>query len=149
MRPTLIVAGSLMMVYALAGAAADLGGKAGGVVVFLIAVLVAHDAIWLPLVLLAGTLLNRLVPARHRGPVRVAAIVAAALTAAALPLTLGLGRTPGNPSALPLAYGRNLALVLLALALTTGMVLVSRARTAGMVVRSRKKSAIGGRRKAR
>jgi fucose 4-O-acetylase-like acetyltransferase len=101
MKRSLIVIGVLMMLYAVIGAVTH----AGGVFLFLAAVLIAHDAIWMPLVLLAGRFLRR--PAT-----RIAAVVAAALTAAALPLALGVGRAPDNPSALPLHYARNLALVL-------------------------------------
>jgi hypothetical protein len=125
-RLALLATGVLAMLYAAVGAVADLGGKLGGVLIFLIAVLVAHDGVWLPLVLLGGALLNRIVPARHRAPVRVAAIVVAALGLAALPLALGLGRTADNPSALPLDYGRNLALVLLGVVVTTGVALLRR-----------------------
>jgi hypothetical protein len=127
-RAAALTMGVLAMLYAVAGAVADLGGKVAGVLIFMVAVLVAHDGVWLPLVLLAGTLVNRFVPARYRPPVRVAGIVAAALTVAALPLALGLGRTADNPSALPLDYGRNLGLVLLGVAATTGLVLLRRAR---------------------
>jgi hypothetical protein len=127
-RVALLVTGVLAILYAAVGAVADLGGKVGGVLIFLIAVLVAHDGVWLPLVLLAGAVLNRVVPARHRSSVRVAAIVVAALGLAALPLALGLGRTADNPSALPLDYGRNLGLVLAAVAVTTGVVVFLRGR---------------------
>jgi hypothetical protein len=126
-RLALLAAGVLAMGYAVVGAAVQLGGKVGGILLFLVAVLVAHDGLWLPLVLLAGTALNRLVPARHRGTVRVAAIVAAALGMAALPLALGLGRTADNPSALPLDYGRNLALVLAGIAVVSGVTTAVRA----------------------
>ena len=125
-RVALLVTGVLAMLYAAVGAVADLGGKVGGVLIFLIAVLVAHDGVWLPLVLLAGAVLNRIVPARHRSLVRVAAIVVAALGIAALPLALGLGRTADNPSALPLDYGRNLALVLLGVVAAAGFTLLRR-----------------------
>jgi hypothetical protein len=125
-RLALLGTGVLAMLYAAVGAVAALGGKVGGVLIFLIAVLVAHDGVWLPLVLLAGTVLNRIVPARHRGPVRVAAIVVAALGMAALPLALGFGRTADNPSALPLDYGRNLALVLLGVVVAAGCTLLRR-----------------------
>jgi hypothetical protein len=138
-RVALAVTGVLAMAYAAAGAVADLGGKVGGILIFLLAVLVAHDAVWLPLVLLAGTLLNRFVPLRYRAAVRTAAIVAAGLTMAALPLALGRGRSADNPSALPGDYGRNLALLLLGVAVVTGIVLVSRGR-------GRKESAMPGRR---
>jgi hypothetical protein len=122
LRVALVVIGVAAMGYAAAGAVTDPDVRLAGVLLFLTAVLVAHDGVWLPLVLLAGALLDRVTPARHRGAVRVAAIAAAALTIAALPLALGLGRTADNPSALPLNYGRNLALVLLALAGTTALV---------------------------
>lgn len=122
LRTALLVIGVAGMGYAVAGAVTDPDVRLGGVLLFLTAVLVAHDGVWLPAVLLAGALLDRVAPARHRGTVRVAAIAAAALTVAALPLVLGLGRTADNPSALPLNYGRNLALVLLAVAGTTALV---------------------------
>jgi hypothetical protein len=125
-RLALLVAGVLAMLYAAVGAVADLGGKVGGVLIFLIAVLVAHDGVWLPLVLLAGAVLNRIVPARHRSSVRAAAIVVAALGMAALPLALGFGRTADNPSALPLDYGRNLALVLLGVVVAAGFTFLRR-----------------------
>ncbi|MEV6846262.1 hypothetical protein [Actinoplanes sp. NPDC051411] len=119
MRRPLLVAGVLAMLYAAVGSVLELGGKLGGVLIFLVAVLVVHDAIWSPLVLLAGKLL--------RGPVvRTAAIVVAALTVTALPLAFGLGRTADNPSALPLDYGRNLALLLLGVAGATGVILAVR-----------------------
>ena len=47
-----------------------------------------------------------------RTAVRAAALVSAAVTLVALPLVLGYGRDPGNPSALPLPYGRGLAVLL-------------------------------------
>jgi hypothetical protein len=119
MRRSLLVAGVLAMLYAAVGSVVELGGKLGGVLLFLVAVLVAHDAIWSPLVLLAGRWL--------RGPVvRTAAIVATALTVTALPLAFGLGRTPDNPSALPLDYGRNLAVLLLGVGAVTGVILAVR-----------------------
>jgi hypothetical protein len=110
MKLTMKLAGALMMLYAVVGAFLDLGGKAGGVLIFLVAVLVLHDAIWMPLVLLAGKRIKR-------PRTRVVAIVATAVTVTALPLALGLGRTADNPSALPLHYGRNLIILLLVIGL--------------------------------
>jgi hypothetical protein len=127
LRIALLLTGVVALGYAVAGAVADLGGKLGGVLLFLVAVLVLHDGVWLPLVLAAGALLGRFTPARHRAVLRVAAIAGVALTVAALPLTLGPGRTADNPSALPLDYPRNLVLVLLAVAAVTALV-TARAR---------------------
>jgi hypothetical protein len=123
LRAALLVTGVVVIGYALAGSFLQLGGKLGGVLIFLVAVLVLHDGVWLPLVLAAGAVLGRFGPARHRGVLRAAAIVAVALTVVALPLVLGLGRTADNPSALPLNYGRNLALLLLGLAVTTALIM--------------------------
>jgi hypothetical protein len=127
LRIALLLTGVAAIGYAVAGAVADLGGKVGGVLLFLVAVLVLHDGVWLPLVLAAGALLGRFAPTRHRAVLRVAAIAGVAVTVAALPLTLGPGRTPDNPSALPLDYSRNLVLVLLVVAVVTGLV-TARAR---------------------
>jgi hypothetical protein len=138
-RTALLAAGVAAIGYAAVGSVLDLGGRVGGVLLFLIAVLVLHDGVWLPLVLVAGAVLDRLVPARHRPPVRIAAIVAAALTVAALPLALGLGRSAGNPSALPLDYGRNLTLVLAGVVVVTGLV-TGRAKIISVFRRSRKDS---------
>jgi hypothetical protein len=115
-----------VMGYAVIGALVDLGGRIGGVLLFLVAVLVVHDGIWLPGVLLTDRVLNRVVPERHRRFVKTAAIVTAGVTLPALPLAFGFGRTADNPSALPLDYGRNLALVLLGVAVATGVVVLSR-----------------------
>ncbi|MFB4274346.1 hypothetical protein ACBJ59_03550 [Nonomuraea sp. MTCD27] len=80
--------------------------------------LVAHDAVLMPAILLVGLVAGRL------GPVpRAALIVAGAVTLATLPTVLALGRRADNPSILPLDYFRNLLLVLAAIGLTA---LVSR-----------------------
>jgi hypothetical protein len=131
MRRSLIVVGILVMLYAIVGAVTELGGKIGGVLIFLGAVLVIHDAIWMPLMLLTGRFVKQ----------RTAAIVAASLALTALPLALGRGRTADNPSALPLHYARNLALVLAAI--------VASAAIAKLALVRRKNSAIGERRKGR
>jgi hypothetical protein len=113
-RIALIGTGVLLMAYAAGGVLAD-----PGVPLFLAAVLVGHDLVGMPVVLAVGAAVTRFVPRRHRAAVRVAAISAAAVTVVALPLVLGFGRSPDNPSALPLPYARNLAAVLLAVAAGT------------------------------
>ncbi|MFC5831784.1 hypothetical protein [Nonomuraea insulae] len=75
-------------------------------------VLVAHDAILAPAVLLAGLVLGR--TGRWA---KAAAVVAGTVTLATLPTVLALGRRADNPSILPLDYLRNLLLVLAALGL--------------------------------
>lgn len=91
-----------------------------GVVVWLGGALVLHDGVIAPLVLAAGMAVAA-VPAR--GLVRGALLTAGALVLVTLPVLLRPGAPP-NPSALPLPYGRNLALVLAAVVVTAVAVAV-------------------------
>ncbi len=91
-------------------------------------ILVAHDAVLVPVVLLAGVAVRR-----AGGPVRAGLTVAGLVTLATLPTVLALGRRADNPSILPLEYGRNLLIVLALVGLIT---LVSRILAA---VRDREK----------
>lgn len=135
----MVAIGTVVMGYAVLGAATDPDLKPPGVLFFLAAVLVAHDGVLLPLTIGAGALLGRYAPGWSRPGVRTAAIVSLAVAVVALPLVLGYGRSPDNPSILPLAYGRGLLLVL---ALTwaaalTAMVL-ARSRTSEPTAGSRR-----------
>jgi hypothetical protein len=107
MRRLLIAAGTAAMLYAVAGALTDPDVALLGVVVFAAAVLVLHDGVLMPLVALAGRLLRGASAAA-----RTAALVSLAIVVVGLPLALGFGRPPDNPSALPLPYGRHLLLIL-------------------------------------
>jgi hypothetical protein len=118
MRHALIGAGVLICGWALAGLAG-----APGALVFLMVVVVAHDALFLPAVIGVGALLRRLVPQGWRATVRLAAILDLTLVVVALPPVLGFGRDPGNPSLLPRPYGIGL---LLCLVLTTATVVACR-----------------------
>ncbi|MEV7420222.1 hypothetical protein [Streptomyces sp. NPDC089919] len=84
-------------------------------VVWLGGALVLHDGVIAPLLLAVG-LLVAAVPARRA--VRGALLTGGVLVLITLPLLLRPGAPP-NPSALPLPYGRNLALVLAAVAVLT------------------------------
>ncbi|WP_280722631.1 hypothetical protein [Kitasatospora sp. MAA4] len=75
--------------------------------------LVLHDGLWVPLACLAGVTLAR------STPVRTGLILAAAVTAVALPAVLRAGHHNGNPTVLPLPYLRNWLLTLAAIALLT------------------------------
>jgi len=110
-RRGLVTMGVVIMGYAVVGALTDPDVRVGGVLIFLAAVLVAHDVVLLPLIIGIGALIGRLVPAGARIAIRVAALCTAAVTVVALPLVLGYGKSTDNPSALPLAYGRGLATV--------------------------------------
>jgi hypothetical protein len=78
---------------------------------FAATVVIANDVVLAPLVILAGVLLKRLLPARHRALAQIGLLVTGAVTLVALPAVLGYGRSADNPSALPLNYGRGLLLV--------------------------------------
>ena len=109
MRRLLVGAGTLLMAYAVGGALLDPGVDVLGVVVFLAAVLVLHDAVLMPVVLAAGA-------ATRRPATRYAGVVGAAVLVVGLPLALGFGRAPDDPSVLPLPYARNLLVILAGIA---------------------------------
>ncbi len=111
-RRLLVAAGTLIMGYAVVSALADPDVRPLGVLAFLIGVLIAHDAVLLPLAVGAGALIGRFVPAPDRATVRAAGLCSLAVAVVALPLVLGYGRVPDDPSVLPLPYGRGLAVVL-------------------------------------
>jgi hypothetical protein len=113
LRPILIGGGALVMVYALVGAVTGGGVNLVGVPLFLVAVLVLHDGVFLPVVLGAGALVRRFVPERWRPAVRAAAVVSLAVSVVAAPLVLGFGRSADNFSVLPRAYGWGLTLILI------------------------------------
>ncbi|MFJ9339677.1 hypothetical protein ACIRP0_10330 [Streptomyces sp. NPDC101733] len=93
-----------------------------GVLVWLAGALVLHDGIIAPVVLAAG-LLVAAVPAR--GLLRGALVTGGALVLVTLPALLRPG-SPVNPSALPLPYGRNLLIVLAAVAVVTAALALAR-----------------------
>jgi hypothetical protein len=121
-RGALIAVGAIVMGYAVLGAAADPDLKPGGVLLFLAAVLVAHDAVLLPVMIAGGAIIGRFAPRRFLPGIRAAAIISIAVGVVALPLVLGYGRSADNSSVLPLAYGRGLLMVI---AVTWAAALVS------------------------
>ena len=71
-----------------------------------------HDGLLVPAVLLVGAAVVRWVPPVARPVVQGALLVSGAVALVALPLVAGLGGAADNPSANPLPYPRNLAIVL-------------------------------------
>jgi uncharacterized membrane protein YeaQ/YmgE (transglycosylase-associated protein family) len=112
-RRGLVAGGGLVMAYALVGAVS--GGQVNliGVPIFLVAMLILHDGIFLPVVLGVGALVGRFVPERWRGVVRFAGIVSLAVIVIGAPLVAGFGRAADNDSLLPRAYGKGLLLILI------------------------------------
>jgi NADH dehydrogenase len=111
MRRLLVAVGALVIGYAVVGAATDSDVNKVGVLIFLIAVLILHDGLFMPLVIGLGALIQRIFPGAWRGSARAAAIISVSLSVVAGPLVLGAGRSPDNPSLLPRAYGHGLILV--------------------------------------
>lgn len=126
-RCLLIVSGALVMAYAVSGARTD-GDVKAGALGFLVAVLIVHDGLLLPLVIGAGALIGWIFPPGLRTPVRVAAVLGLAVTVVAIPLVLGHGRVADNPSVLPLHYGRGLLAVYAVIGATTAAVIAVRRR---------------------
>ena len=58
-RAGLVVTGVLIMAYAVTGGLGDRDVRPGGVLLFLAAVLVGHDAVWMPILLAGVSLLAR------------------------------------------------------------------------------------------
>jgi len=102
--------------------------------------LIAHDALFAPLVVLGSVLLARVVPASVRTPVQGALIVSCALIAVAIPVVGGFGRLANNLSLLPSDhYGLRLAGALAVVWATAAVIAIARLR------RLRRAAAAGGR----
>lgn len=125
-RAVLTVCGALMMAYAAVGALTDADVEPGGMLVFLAAALIAHDVVWMPLAIALGAVLTRVVSRRNRPAAQATAVIVAAVSVVSLPLVLGVGRSADNPSIQPLHYGKNLALLLFAMAGGAAIVVVRR-----------------------
>ena len=101
-----MVWGAVGLVRGLGGAGLEPYGRfaLGGVVV--------HDLLLAPLVVVAGVLLVRVVPAAVRDLVQAGLVVSGTVTVLAVPVLLGYGRQADDPSTLPLDYGRGLLVTL-------------------------------------
>jgi len=76
----------------------------------------AHDLLFAPVVLAAGIVVSRAVPARWRATVQGALLVAGTVAVYAFPLVRGYGRVLHNPTSLPRDYAAGLGIVLAAVA---------------------------------
>jgi hypothetical protein len=92
-----------------------------------VGLLLVHDLVLVPLVLGVGWFVGRVLPARAVVHARLGLAASAVLVAVAFPLVRGYGEREGNPSLLPLPYGRNLVI---ALALTWAIACAALARAA-------------------
>jgi hypothetical protein len=134
------------MGYAVLGVVTDRQVALGGWLLYLGAVVAVNDGLLLPGAIVVGHLLTRRLPDVVRGPVRAALFASTMVLLVAVPLVLGYGRPPDNPSALPRDYGAGLAVVLAAVWLAAAAVAALRRTRPG---RFRTGRATGVRRPAR
>jgi hypothetical protein len=73
---------------------------------WLVAGVIAHDAVLAPLTVLVTALGVRLLPRRVRGPVAAGLVVLATVTLTAVPVLLSRGARPDNPTLLDRNYGQ-------------------------------------------
>jgi hypothetical protein len=88
--------------------------------------LVVHDAIVASTVTAVGLVLTRLLPRSARGPITGAVALSGLVVPFSYPLWRGFGRRQSNTSILPLDYGRNVAIVVALIWLTTTTIVVGR-----------------------
>ena len=101
-------------------------------ITWVVAAALAHDLILAPVIGVVGVLVGRLVPRRARAAVQIGLLVSGCVLVVGLTAVL----TPGgrhysdNSSLLPLAYGRNLVIVLAIVwtAIAVAIVIASRRR---------------------
>jgi hypothetical protein len=125
-RISLVAIGLGMIAFAVVSALSSPDFRATKQITFLVAVLVLHDAVLLPLFIAVGFVVRRVVPAPYRAVVQGALIITAAVTVVALPFMLGYGRTADLPSALPRDYLGGYAIVLGAIWFTATALIVHR-----------------------
>jgi hypothetical protein len=113
-RATLLAAGVAVILYAIIGVLTDDGTSPLNQLMFTLALVVAHDGIVLPLAIGVGVLIVRFVPDWARPPVQAGLYASLVLTIFTIPMLIGAGRLPDNPTILPLNYARGLQLVLAA-----------------------------------
>ena len=114
-RAILLTAGVAGMIYAVIGVLTDDGTSPLNQLLFTVALAVAHDGIVLPLAIGVGVLTVRFVPDWARPPVQAGLYASLVLTLFTIPMLVGAGRLPDNPTILPLNYARGLQLVLAAI----------------------------------
>lgn len=126
----MLLGGSLVLFGVVGLLGAD-GSGLGSFVPYFVGGALVLDLVVVPAAAGVGVLARRLVPAPAWPAVRAALLSSATLAVFALPLVLGVGGAPGNPSLRPRRYGPGLAAavaVVWSLALVVGGSALLRAR---------------------
>jgi hypothetical protein len=134
-RAALGALGIGLMGFAVLGALGDRDIAPVPHLLFLAAVIAAHDGVVLPLAIGVGALVHRYVPGRVRGIVHGGLFVSVAIAVVALPLVLGFGRSADNASALPLDYPYGLLVALAAVWLGVAVLIAGRLLLARLIRR--------------
>jgi hypothetical protein len=100
------------MVFAGYGLVTSAGTGPGRQLVYMLAFVVAHDFVVLPVAIAVGFAVARIVPAWARPAAHAALLASLALTVVALPFLVKSGTFPDNPSLLPLDYRRGLLIAI-------------------------------------
>lgn len=95
---------------------------------WLVGAAIAHDVVWLPLVLLVAVGATRALPAVARGPVAAALGFTAVLVVVAWPFASGFGEDPRNPSILVRNEAAGTAAYVAAVWVVAGLVVARRVR---------------------
>lgn len=115
-----LVAGWAVMAYGIIGALANSRDThPSDLARWFLGAAVAHDGVLAPAVLLLGTALGRLLPARLRAPVQGGLIVMGVVVLFAVPLVRGYGVRPDNPTVVFRNYAPSLFVVLAIISLVT------------------------------
>ncbi|HKD96599.1 MAG TPA: hypothetical protein VKB69_03255 [Micromonosporaceae bacterium] len=111
-RVLLGLAGAGLLAYGAYGLVAGPDTDPGRQSLWMLAAVVGHDFVLIPLAIGVGWLATRLVPVWARGAANAALLVTLALGVVAVPFIVKAGTFPDNPSLLPLDYGRGLLVAL-------------------------------------
>lgn len=107
-RLVLGVVGLGLVAYAAYGLVAAYGGGISRPLLFAAVLVIAHETVLMPAVVVVGWLAVRVVPPWSRAAVQVALVVTLALTIVAIPMIVLAGTFPDLPSLLPRDYRRGL-----------------------------------------
>jgi hypothetical protein len=115
--------------------------RPGQLLRFFVTGLAGHDLLFAPVILGAGILIARVVPARWRSTLQAALVVAGTGVLYAYPLVRGYGHALNNPTSLPRNYTAGLAIVVTVVGVVAAAAGYLRTRSSSMTSRRASSSA--------